>query len=68
MFCNELPSKVEPLRYEAISCSKYDDARKPDLDTLKQIAWRIDTDKKTGRIGFISPKDWVERGGSKYDD
>lgn len=48
----------QPVYGAIAECSGYFPANEPDLWNLKEIAWKIDTDKKTGKVGFISPKDW----------
>lgn len=46
------------MPFEAVECSQYDDKRKPDRHSYEKIAWHINTDRKTGTIGFLSPAEW----------
>jgi hypothetical protein len=56
----ECSARYEPstMPFEAVECSKYEDKRKPDRHTYEKIAWHINTDRKTGTIGFLSPAEW----------
>lgn len=38
-------------------CTSFHERNRPSLAVYKEVAWFITTDKKTGKIGFITPAD-----------
>lgn len=42
-------------------CNRYDDESLPSLYDLRQIAWTVETDKKTKQVGFLSPDELRKR-------
>jgi hypothetical protein len=53
--CDETrPSSA--IRYPITECSDYQDKSETSLYEYKQIAWMIDVNSKTGKIGFEKPK------------
>jgi hypothetical protein len=49
------------LREPMAECSSYDDSRRPEMYQMEQIAWIVRTDKKTKRIGFVSPEEMKDK-------
>lgn len=38
-----------------VACSEYDDKARPSLSNMREIAWELTPNKKTGKLGFVSP-------------
>lgn len=57
LFCDSRPYGAPKMDWEAFECSKYDDSRMPALHDLYQTAWILESDKRTKKIGFVSPQD-----------
>jgi hypothetical protein len=53
-----------PIRitWKVTSCNDYEDARTPELWEMEKIAWKISADGKRRFVGFLSPKQWKEKG------
>ncbi len=56
--CTEISSvhdhrlnEMQPI----VKCSSYDDKSMPSLSHMKDIAWELKPNKKTGRLGFHMP-------------
>lgn len=41
-----------------VRCSDYDEVGRMQLYEMKAVAWRLETDKKTRKIGFVPPSEW----------
>lgn len=46
------------LKAPPVVCNSYRLERGADYSTMKEIAWIVNSDKKTGKIGFLSPLEW----------
>lgn len=57
VYCNELPSSKMILTEPMVSCTAYDDKRRPQMYEMEEMAWIVRTDRKKGVIGFVSPED-----------
>lgn len=70
VYCHALGDGIGSVKLSSLAtqCSSYDDKRIPDKYELEKIAWRINSDTKTGQIGFISPKKWREMNPDGTDD
>src|SRR5579872_6659838 len=57
LFCSKIDTWYDtPLPFEAYECSAYSDKRLPDLYDMKKVAWIIQSDALTKRVGFLPPK------------
>lgn len=56
-----LYSRVRQITAPIAECNKYDNMSMPSLYDLKQIAWSVETDKKSSKIGFYSPEEQRKR-------
>lgn len=45
------------INFPVSSCSKFYAQEELDIYDLREIAWIVNADKKTGKIGFTPPKD-----------
>jgi hypothetical protein len=43
-----------------LTCSEYDDKRRPSLSSMKDIAWNLEPNKKSGQLGFKPPEKGVK--------
>lgn len=52
----------DPLRIrgEVAECNMYEDRSQPTLHAMREIAWRVSSDK-TRPIGFLSPAEYRRR-------
>lgn len=62
--CDANYSHPAILRGPVGECNRYNDARIPTLDMMQEIAWSLMTDRGGRKIGFHSPDQLRERGGS----
>ncbi len=44
------------ITYPIVSCSDYKDRNLPSLNEMTKIATYINSDRRTGRVGFTSPE------------
>ena len=49
----EVPVRIT---YPIVECNKYRNANLPSLSDMNKIAWFLNSDKTTGRIGFTKPE------------
>lgn len=61
IICDELPSNHDLIKMTVIECSKYDDRSKPTLRAMEQVAWKLATDRKGHKIGFLAPAEFRKR-------
>ena len=60
IFCHNVqPARLMPPMIT--ECTSYDDKRIPALWDMEQVAWRLCTDLKGRKIGFLSPQAWAEK-------
>lgn len=45
-----------------LSCNRFHDATIPNRRDFEEIAWKIDINRKTGKVGFQSPEDQRKEG------
>lgn len=50
------------VRSPVLRCSEYRHANQPSRSDFERIAWEITTDKRNGRIGFITPTERRKNG------
>ena len=43
------------------SCNRYEAREGPRIQALERIAWRINSDEKTGIVGFLTPAQWRKK-------
>lgn len=56
--CDMLRAPDNIIEEPIAECSEYQDASHPSLSAMREIAWIVNADKKTGKAGFLSPKDY----------
>lgn len=67
LLCHKSDWVPREMEFEATTCSMYSDRRLPSQYEMEKIAWRINSDAKAGKIGFISPKEWKQMKGNEDD-
>src|SRR5688572_12410972 len=40
------------IKFPIIECNRYHDTRQPDIHEYTKIAWVVNSDKRTGKVGF----------------
>ena len=59
-WCKQLSYEhPQQIRGTVAECSNYDDKSQPTLSSMREIAWRVSSDKHRP-IGFMSPKEWKQ--------
>lgn len=58
--CQTVFDKPIAITYPVVECNEYRDSTLPSLTDMTKIAWIVNADRKTGRVGFMS--------GAKMDD
>jgi len=56
------------MRFAVRRCSEYSQRDAPQRHDLEDIAWRINLDRRTQQIGFLSPLEWRRRRRLPVDD
>ncbi len=46
-------ASIQPV----VTCTDYDNKANPSLSSMREIAWKLEPSKKTGKLGFAPPKD-----------
>lgn len=54
VFCGRFYEQPLRLRYPIVECNDYVDATLPSLRDMREIALFITTDKRTGKVGFVT--------------
>lgn len=69
LFCSVVPGS-NPLPFEVMNCSDYEDKRHPSKNDLYDSAWILRTgDRKSkGQWGFMSPEERAKQKLDKWDD
>jgi hypothetical protein len=44
-----------PIEGPVAECSDYRDERRTQLGSMKDIAWQVSVDRRTGKAGFLNP-------------
>lgn len=57
--CNT--GRARLIKAPIAECNRYDNEALPSLYDLKAIAWVVNTDKKTNKVGFLSPDELRKR-------
>jgi hypothetical protein len=59
--CGHYGNQV-PVPFTVVECNCWDDRTKADVHTMARMAWVVSSDKKGGKIGFLSPSERREKG------
>jgi hypothetical protein len=54
LICDAVFNKPVVLTYPIVECSDFCDKNLPTIGEMNKIAWFINADKKTGKVGFVS--------------
>lgn len=46
------------IKMKVVQCNRYRNRAEPSLSDMEEIAWRIVTDKRGGKIGFVDPSEF----------
>ena len=55
MVCQAIFENPFRVTYPIVECNEYRDATLPSLSDMNKVAWFINSDKVTGRVGFTRP-------------
>jgi hypothetical protein len=56
--CELLRSPDNIIPEPLAECSDHQDANHPSIHAMKEIAWLVNADKKSGKAGFLTPGDY----------
>lgn len=54
IICQEVFESPQRITFPVVECNEYSDATLPNLSEMNKIAWFITTDRRTGRVGFVT--------------
>lgn len=50
------PLALHAITFPIVECNNYRDTTLPPLTELQKVAWVVNADRKTGRVGFTGPE------------
>lgn len=53
--CQEMYDCTIPIHTPVIKCNDYRDKSLPTIEAMREIAWDISPDPRTGKVGFTKP-------------